>query len=1198
MYDDYEGIYEIKNNNIVMESPGAFPIHMSYITWMSYDIDNNNLYAPNYVGYADENKTTLAAWQQTITTDTRSMRVSPVFTNPATSLELADYSEFYTDPITDVTHDITKLLRFGGITALGCYHGLISYNVNASLFGLLGWREGVIHGEQDTIKMILFNGGSTPLTIAQIGWSYNNIAQPVVPTWQGNLALGSSDTVVLGVLTYSMSGDYTLSAWINNLGGLQDEFSGDDTVSIQSHVCGLPLSGVYAIGSTGAFPNLSEALKRLMLCGASGDIVFEIQTGNYSQSIDLSDISSVLGNNKLTITSATHNADDVVLVTSSIGVILSNSNNIVLKDITIDATQGYYAVQFTGSCSNVVIRDCKLLTNTTTTSNTIAPVYKETGTGIVDSIFIINNLLDGGYYGFYFYGGIGTGSESGKYGTNVVFDSNTISNQSNYGIYSWYVDFTSCSNNVFLSRTSATSANWQAMRMIRNNGTVMGNRILQRSTAIISPSGMFFASYNYYNTLDTGLVANNEIIINTTSSNSNISGIQMESSHIKILHNSIYISGTGATRGISILPATISDWYEIKNNNIVMTSSNAYPVYLSNVSYLSQCDIDNNNMYAPNYVGYAGGNKTTITDWQQTVTSDQHSMSILPSFIDSTQHLKLTDYTGLECPIPSLVKNDLKGIFRVGNFTTMGAYHGLPFLSVNASLTEVINLREGAVYGQTDNITVVLYNTGATPLTTATIAWEFNGVSQTPAPWSGNLAYGQSSLVNLGAATYDVGDNTLQAWIDNLGGLTDVYPTDDTLKVKREVCFAPMSGTYTIGTTSIYTSITDALNRLKLCGANADVVFEMETGTYNESLNLSEISNYLGGNKLTITSATHDAEDVIIQPVSEKIGIILSKSNNIVIKDITVDAIAGNYAIQFTGPCTNVVIRDCKLLTNPVTNDITVASVYKETGTGVIDSIFIIHNLLDGGYYGCYFHGGTGTSAYGTHVVFDSNTVSNQYHMGTFFYYTDFTSYSYNTILSRTANSYTEWYGIRMDNNNGPIISNRIIQYDLNITRPCGMYLYYHNHDNTTDTALLANNEIILHITDYSFAIRVLYSYLKILHNSIYVSGSIVARGIQMQGVADEWYEIKNNNIVMTFPDAYPIDIPISHLNQYDVDYNNLYAPTYVGYAGGNKTTIADWQQTVTSDKHSVSVLPLFVNTAVNLELSAINGLLDRKSVV
>jgi hypothetical protein len=103
----------------------------------------------------------------------------------------------------------------------------------------------------------------------------------------------------------------------------------------------------------------------------------------------------------------------------------------------------------------------------------------------------------------------------------------------------------------------------------------------------------------------------------------------------------------------------------IKNNNIVMTSTDAYPIYLNSIANVNLYDMDYNNMYAPTFVGYAAANVTSINDWQQIITTDKHSTCVNPNFIDVSAHMELSDYTGLLCPFYPDVIKDIEDNFRM-----------------------------------------------------------------------------------------------------------------------------------------------------------------------------------------------------------------------------------------------------------------------------------------------------------------------------------------------------------------------------------------------------------------------------------------------------------------------------------------------------------------------------------------------------
>ena len=250
--------------------------------------------------------------------------------------------------IPSVSNDIEWNPR-GNPTTMGCYHGAaVIYTVNASMGGLLGWREGHVLGQQDSIKVVLINTGSTPLTTASIDWTYNGTTRTT--PWTGNLAPGSETTIYLGNITY-MAGYFTIEACLTGLGSLTDQNPRDNTVRVSGYVCPSVAGGTYTIGATGDYSSIGEALSIFDICGINGDITLEFQPGLYDLGgggIALNNLAGPLGSYKLTITSTTDNADDVIIEAFSIGFLLSNSDNITIKAITVNAVSAQYAVRFLG----------------------------------------------------------------------------------------------------------------------------------------------------------------------------------------------------------------------------------------------------------------------------------------------------------------------------------------------------------------------------------------------------------------------------------------------------------------------------------------------------------------------------------------------------------------------------------------------------------------------------------------------------------------------------------------------------------------------------------------------------------------------------------------------------------------------------------------------------------------------------------
>jgi hypothetical protein len=544
----------------------------------------------------------------------------------------------------------------------------------------------------------------------------------------------------------------------------------------------------------------------------------------------------------------------------------------------------------------------------------------------------------------------------------------------------------------------------------------------------------------------------------------------------------------------------------------------------------------------------------------------------------------------------------------------MGCYEGLSLQNVNAMLARITGVREGMVLLQTDTVSVVIYNTGYTALTSVNLEWSINGISQntggTNYPVS-LVSRGDFTTISIGQITYPAGNVDIKVWINNINGnaIMDEYANDDTVNKSIYICDGGINGLITIGSSigSDFKTIKEFQSALSLCGVSGDINLVLEPGIYRENLDLSNNTVLMGNSTLTITSSTDNANDVIIRPVAGW-GVLLAYSKNIVLKALTIDAATnGTNAIEFTGTCTNIVVRDCRLLadTTAITNSFNAVS--KQQNTGFVENISFIHNLLDGGYYGFVFYGGTGTGTggYGTNVVFDSNTVSNQYLYSIYLSFIDSLSCSYNTILSRTENINVTWYGIYMNNNNGNVIANRIKQRSDAITNPYGIYVQSHNYypiEKVQGKGLVANNEIILNTTGAFYGIYAnTYTKAKIIHNSIYISGAGIARGIQIMNSAYNDMVIKNNNIFMKDTAAIPIYFSATgNLSVYTIDYNNYYAPNYIGFYGENKTSLTDWRTSINNaDLHSVRILPDFINPSINLDLATYdNSLLCPKAEI
>ena len=124
---------------------------------------------------------------------------------------------------------------------------------------------------------------------------------------------------------------------------------------------------------------------------------------------------------------------------------------------------------------------------------------------------------------------------------------------------------------------------------------------------------------------------------------------------------------------------------------------------------------------------------------------------------------------------------------------------------------------------------------------------------------------GQSfSILTSPAATGSFG--TVNA--PSLGGGLSLVPSYSATGVTLTTTITPLAGTYVIGTGGDFATLAAASASLNSNGVSAPVTFQIKTGTYNESLVLNGISGVSSTNRVTFTSQSGVASDVIVQAAS------------------------------------------------------------------------------------------------------------------------------------------------------------------------------------------------------------------------------------------------------------------------------------------------------------------------------------------
>ena len=242
-------------------------------------------------------------------------------------------------------------------------------------------------------------------------------------------------------------------------------------------------------------------------------------------------------------------------------------------------------------------------------------------------------------------------------------------------------------------------------------------------------------------------------------------------------------------------------------------------------------------------------------------------------------------------------------------------------------------------------------NKGDSAITSFDIHWSVNDVDQTTYHWTGApIEMGNSSSpILISYYTPVLGYNTFKFYTSLPNVHNDQMPSDDTISIRSFACGYELSGLYTVGGKNAdFDSLSTALRSLYACGLDGNVIFNINSGTYIQDIDLSTaFMDASSSYTVTFTSAAKNADSVSIVST----GTILNMANvkNLTFSHLTFDARSGINAITFNNNCNSINIHNCKILMSPISKNSANIGIYKPNNTNTIDMISIKNNYIDGG---------------------------------------------------------------------------------------------------------------------------------------------------------------------------------------------------------------------------------------------------------
>ncbi len=520
----------------------------------------------------------------------------------------------------------------------------------------------------DSVSVTLTNHGTDTLTSVGINWSHNALGQTPV-SWTGALAPGAATNVFLGTVTFASGSDLvsftSLPNGINEFGS----GAGNDTTSIIGLSTGL--SGIYTVGgATPDYVDLTTAVADLSTFGTCASVIFDIRDGIYTEQIELMDLPSLAANNTVTFRSENGDASLVTITTAGSGtannfvVKLNGADHYKFENLTLENTGTTYAtvLNFASGCDSNRFEGCNMLAVNAGSTSTFAAIIYSNNTNDNGNHFI-NNTIQGGSYGMYWYGGGTTSAEEG-----TVIEGNHFKDNYYYGMRLYYQDGIVVKNNTIDGVSSYTFRYGIYGSYLNKGPQIIGNNIHGTGT-----SGWRYGIY-WFNgggtPAITGLVENNMVSAGYPGNTSTSYGLYMSNiGYMDITHNTLLISA-GGTSSRAYYPAS-GGGNNVKNN-IFANYTGGYAIYLGNAFAVAQCD--HNVLYSPaGNIGYYGGNQQTLADWQNASAFDANSIDNNPLFFSSQDLHVCNDTIGNQgTPIASITM-DIDGQMRSATTPDMGA---------------------------------------------------------------------------------------------------------------------------------------------------------------------------------------------------------------------------------------------------------------------------------------------------------------------------------------------------------------------------------------------------------------------------------------------------------------------------------------------------------------------------------------------